>query len=88
MSNINKTIHKLFEEYRDVFLGRPVSFDGVVDEAEYLAAPIRTAFLLKDINGEETIEIDGKKVTRQMSSDWEYMDWMYGQASWLLIDFR
>lgn len=81
MAGINQRVHDLFEEYRDVFADRPVSFDGVVDENEYLSSAIRTTFLLKEINGEETVEIDGKKVTRQMSSDWEYMNWMYEQAT-------
>ena len=81
MDSINKKVHNLFEEYRDVFNGSPVSFDGIVDEETYLSSEIRTAFLLKDINGEETVIVDGKKTTRQMTSDWEYMDWMYGQAT-------
>ena len=81
MDSINKKVHNLFEEYRDVFNGSPVSFDGIVDEETYLSSKIRTAFLLKDINGEETVIVDGKKTTRQMTSDWEYMDWLYNQAT-------
>lgn len=81
MNSINQKVHELFEEYRDVFNGSPVSFDGVVDEETFLSSEIRTAFLLKDINGEETVIVNGKKTTQQMTSDWEYMDWLYDQAT-------
>ncbi|MGI6174140.1 MAG: hypothetical protein ACOYI8_09635 [Christensenellales bacterium] len=70
---INQRIRELLEKNRSLFEGNPISFDGVVDEDSFLASPIRTAFLLKEINGKETIEENGVKVQQIMKADWEYM---------------
>ena len=71
---INQKVHKLLEDNRYLFGGMPISFDGVVDEESYLASRVRTAFLLKDINGIEIKEENGIKVEKMMDTDWEYMN--------------
>lgn len=80
---INEQIAKLLEDHRILFNGEPISFDGVVDEHVYLSSKIRTAFLLKDVNGLETVtNIDGTKSIQMMKNDWpDYMDWLKSQAT-------
>lgn len=71
--DMNSKIHKLYEKYNDLFRGQPVAFDGVVDEDKYLKTDVKIAFLLKDVNGEETKIEDGIKTTTMISEDWEYV---------------
>ena len=60
---INKRIAALYEENRHLFEGKPVAFDGVVNEEEFLNAKIRTTFLLKEVNYPD------------MTDDWtDYLD--------------
>lgn len=50
MDSINRAVAQLLEENRQFFNGRPIAFDGVVDEATFLKTDLKAAFLLKEIN--------------------------------------
>lgn len=63
MSNINQKVAALLENNREAFGGKPIAFDGVVDEDTYLNSDIKTLFLLKEVNDPE------------MNNDWiSFMD--------------
>lgn len=47
MYGINERIAELLENNRYLYEGRPIAFDGVVDEQRYLASEIKTLFYLK-----------------------------------------
>lgn len=47
---INEKIEELFESNRHLFEGKPVAFDGLVNEQEFLNSKIKTVFLLKEVN--------------------------------------
>lgn len=81
--SINEDIKKIILQHRLAVYGHaPMAFDGVVDEGAYLSAPIKTAFLLKEVNGEEKKKQDGQTVVIQMEKDWEFItDFMQTQAT-------
>lgn len=67
---INEQIAQLLEANRTYFEGKPIAFDGVVDEETFQKQPIKTLFLLKEVN-------DPK-----MSQDWvDFMENTKAQAS-------
>lgn len=47
---------------------RAIAIDGIIDEALYHSAKVKTAFLLKEVNYPD------------MDTDWHYTDWLYEQA--------
>lgn len=69
MSTINEKIEKLLEENRQYFEGKPIAFDGIVDEDTYKISKIKTVFLLKEVNDPD------------MNKDWtEFMYFVKQQA--------
>ena len=65
---INESIRQLLEENRELFDGKPIAYDGVVDEEAWNKAPVRTAFLLKEVNDEK------------MAKDWDFIGWLAEDA--------
>ena len=62
---INERIKELYESNRHLFEGKPIAFDGIVNEEIYLSSKTKVTFLLKEINDPN------------MKSDWtDYMDWL------------
>lgn len=80
--SINEEIRHIIMQYREAAYGQaPVAFDGVVDEASYLSAPIKAVFLLKEVNGEEKTEQNGQATVTQMTEDWDFINgFMRSQA--------
>lgn len=78
MYGINERIAELLENNRDLFEGRPIAFDGVVDEQRYLKSEIKTLFLLKEVNDDKMVEDwDGfmEDVKAQTTKDSLYTTW-------------
>ena len=65
---INQKIKELYESNRSLFTGKPVAFDGIVDEESYHNSKIKTAYLLKEVNVKNAIE------------DWDFISWLRTQA--------
>lgn len=79
VSGINRKIKALLEENRSLFEGKPIVFDGVVDEAAFLNSGIRTAFLLKEVNDrdrqEDWEDFLDNYVRKQAYTDKMYTTW-------------
>lgn len=65
---INENIRQLLEENRGLLDGKPVAYDGVADEETWKNAPVRTAFLLKEVND------------KNMAQDWDFIGWLAEDA--------
>lgn len=78
MSSINSGIARLLEQNREYFEGKPIAFDGVVDEKEFYKNRIKTLFLLKEVN-DPNMSADWKDFTdyikKETSKDSMYKTW-------------
>ena len=75
---INQTVRELLENNRALFKGKPIAFDGVVDETMYINSEIKTMFLLKEVNDPDMKEdwtsfMDDTR--KQASADFMYKTW-------------
>ncbi len=75
MSKINERVANLLEENRELFEGKYIAFDGVVDEERFMKSDIKTLFLLKEVNYPDMEKdwTDFMENTRQQA----YADTMY-----------
>ena len=78
MNNINRAVAELLEKNRQFFDGKPIAFDGVVDEETFKKTNVKTLFLLKEVNdpGMSKDWIDFMEDTKhQASTDSMYKTW-------------
>ena len=78
MNNINRVVAELLETNRQFFDGKPIAFDGVVDEETFKKTNVKTLFLLKEVNdpGMSKDWIDFMEDTKhQASTDSMYKTW-------------
>lgn len=47
MNNINRAVAELLEKNRQFFDGKPIAFDGVVDEETFKKTNVKTLFCSK-----------------------------------------
>lgn len=83
-----KKIVNLFENNRECFGGKPIAFDGVVDEKSFKKSEIKTLFLLKEVNYPDMNEdwrtfMEGTK--NQASADSIYKTWPKGSYSSFIL---